>query len=450
MLFVDSADKATRFIWLCDAFNVPLVYLADVPGFMIGKDVERQGIIRHGAKMVSAVAEATVPQVCVVLRKAYGAGLYAMGGPGFGPDATLALPTARIAVMGPEAAVNAVYANKIAALDDEGEREAFVAQRRAEYEADVDLLRLAADLVVDAVVQPAQACANRSSCAWATRRAVPASSPRDGTACPPYDGPRDAGGSAAGDRARGRERRRGGCRAPGADPTSGAGRPGPLASATSRGPGRDTAPRSPGCLSSPTCVVPPPTWATGGTCRSSRQCRRRTRSCARRPMAGADEGTAVVADEQTAGRGRLDRSWAAPPGTALLMSWVWRPTGVPAGTWGWLPLLAGVAVSDAVQQTTGVPIALKWPNDLLAETVGPGGRSGKVAGVLAERVETRAGPVAVVGVGVNVDQRAEQLPVDSATSLRLAGAGQVSRADLLSDVLDGPDRALPRVGGSGR
>ncbi len=155
VLFVDSADKATRFIWLCDAFNVPLVYLADVPGFMIGKDVERQGIIRHGAKMVSAVAEATVPQVCVVLRKAYGAGLYAMGGPGFGPDATLALPTARIAVMGPEAAVNAVYANKIAAIDDAAEREAFVSGRRAEYETDVDLLRLAADLVVDAVVQPA-------------------------------------------------------------------------------------------------------------------------------------------------------------------------------------------------------------------------------------------------------------------------------------------------------
>ena len=154
VLFVDSADKATRFIWLCDAFNVPLLYLADVPGFMIGKDVERQGIIRHGAKMISAVAEATVPQVCVVLRKAYGAGLYAMGGPGFGPDATLALPTARIAVMGPDAAVNAVYANKIAALTDDDERDAYVAARRAEYETDVDLLRLAADLVVDAVVQP--------------------------------------------------------------------------------------------------------------------------------------------------------------------------------------------------------------------------------------------------------------------------------------------------------
>ncbi|MBV8733168.1 MAG: methylmalonyl-CoA carboxyltransferase, partial [Solirubrobacterales bacterium] len=78
VLFVDSADKAARFIWLCDAFEVPLLFLADVPGFMIGKKVEREGIIRHGAKMISAVSDATVPKICVVLRKAYGAGLYAM------------------------------------------------------------------------------------------------------------------------------------------------------------------------------------------------------------------------------------------------------------------------------------------------------------------------------------------------------------------------------------
>ena len=153
VLFTDSADKATRFIWLCDAFSIPLVYLADVPGFMIGSEVERGGIIRHGAKMVSAVASATVPQVCVIVRKAYGAGLYAMGGPGFGPDATIALPTARIAVMGPEAAVNAVYANKIAEITDPAERSAYVAARRAEYEEDVDLERLAADLVLDQVIE---------------------------------------------------------------------------------------------------------------------------------------------------------------------------------------------------------------------------------------------------------------------------------------------------------
>ncbi len=153
-LFVDSADKAARFIWCCDAFNVPLVFLADVPGFMIGSVVERQGIIRHGAKMVTAVSEATVPKFSVIVRKAYGAGLYAMSGPAFAPDATIALPTARIAIMGPEAAINAVYANKIAAIDDPGEREAFVAEQRALFETDVDVLRLASDLVVDAVVQP--------------------------------------------------------------------------------------------------------------------------------------------------------------------------------------------------------------------------------------------------------------------------------------------------------
>ena len=153
-LFVDSADKASRFIWLCDAFNIPLIFLADVPGFMIGSAVERQGIIRHGAKMVTAVSEATVPKVSVVVRKAYGAGLYAMSGPAFSPDATIALPTARIAVMGPEAAVNAVYANKIAAIEDPEARSAFVAEQRSIYEEDVDLLRLASELIIDAITQP--------------------------------------------------------------------------------------------------------------------------------------------------------------------------------------------------------------------------------------------------------------------------------------------------------
>ena len=154
VLFVDSADKATHFIQLCDAFNVPLVFLADVPGFMVGAAVERQGIIRHGAKMITAVSEATVPKICVVVRKAYGAGLYAMAGPGFEPDATLALPTAKIAVMGAEAAINAVYANKIAAITDAAEREAFVAGLREDYELDIDVVHLAAELVVDALVEP--------------------------------------------------------------------------------------------------------------------------------------------------------------------------------------------------------------------------------------------------------------------------------------------------------
>jgi acetyl-CoA carboxylase carboxyltransferase component len=155
VLFVDSADKAARFVWLCDAFNVPLVFLADVPGFMIGTTVEREGIIRHGAKMITAIAEATVPKISVIVRKAYGAGLYAMCGPAFDPDAVLALPSAQIAVMGPEPAVNAVFFNTIEAIEDPDERARFVAERRAEYEADVDLVHLAAELVVDAVVEPA-------------------------------------------------------------------------------------------------------------------------------------------------------------------------------------------------------------------------------------------------------------------------------------------------------
>jgi acetyl-CoA carboxylase carboxyltransferase component len=154
VLFTDTADKATRFINLCNAFNVPLLFLADVPGFMIGTQVEREGIIRHGAKMISAVSEATVPKICIVLRKCYGAGLYAMCGPAFEPEATIALPTAQIAIMGPEPAVNAVFYNKIQAIADPDERAAFVAEQRRIYETDVDLLRLASDLVIDAIVEP--------------------------------------------------------------------------------------------------------------------------------------------------------------------------------------------------------------------------------------------------------------------------------------------------------
>jgi acetyl-CoA carboxylase carboxyltransferase component len=151
VLFVDSADKATRFIDLCDAFGIPLVFLADVPGFMIGTKVEKQGIIRHGAKLITAVSRATVPKLSVVVRKAYGAGLYAMCGPGFDPDATLALPEAMIAVMGPEAAVNAVYARKIEQLDPE-DRPEYVKQKRADYESDIDIYRLASELIVDEMV----------------------------------------------------------------------------------------------------------------------------------------------------------------------------------------------------------------------------------------------------------------------------------------------------------
>jgi acetyl-CoA carboxylase carboxyltransferase component len=152
VLFVDSADKAARFIWLCDAFNVPLLYLADVPGFMIGTKVERQGIIRAGAKMIAAVSEASVPKVSVVVRKAYGAGLYAMCGPAFEPDACIALQSASIAVMGPQAAVNAVYFNKIQEIPAGPERDAYVAKLREEYKADIDIKKLASELVIDAVV----------------------------------------------------------------------------------------------------------------------------------------------------------------------------------------------------------------------------------------------------------------------------------------------------------
>jgi len=177
VLFVDSADKAARFIWTCNAFNVPLLFLADVPGFMIGTQVERQGIIRAGAKMISAVSEATVPKISVIVRKAYGAGLYAMAGPAFEPDACIALPDAKIAVMGPQAAINAVFYNQLQAIDDPAERERRTAELRAEYAEEIDILHLASELVIDAVVQPVDLRAElvRRFAAYASReRAWPA------------------------------------------------------------------------------------------------------------------------------------------------------------------------------------------------------------------------------------------------------------------------------------
>jgi methylmalonyl-CoA decarboxylase subunit alpha len=156
VLFVDSSDKAARFIWTCNAFNVPLLFLADVPGFMIGTQVERQGIIRAGAKMISAVSEATVPKISVIVRKAYGAGLYAMAGPAFDPDACIALPQAKIAVMGPQAAINAVFYNQLQAIEDPAERERRTEELRAEYKEEIDILHLASELAVDAVVQPGE------------------------------------------------------------------------------------------------------------------------------------------------------------------------------------------------------------------------------------------------------------------------------------------------------
>lgn len=151
-LFVDSSDKGARFIWFCNAYNIPLVFLADIPGYMVGSQVERAGIIRHGAKMISAVSEATVPKITIILRKCYGAGLYAMAGPAFGTDSVLALPTALIAVMGPEAAVKAVYSNKIAELEGEA-RLAFVNKKKEEYSDNINIYDLASELIVDQLIE---------------------------------------------------------------------------------------------------------------------------------------------------------------------------------------------------------------------------------------------------------------------------------------------------------
>jgi acetyl-CoA carboxylase carboxyltransferase component len=151
VLFPDSSDKAAKFIWLCNAYNIPLVYLADVAGFMVGTKVERAGIIRHGAKMVFATSQATVPKISVIVRKCYGAGLYAMCGQAFEPDAVMALPQGQIAIMGPEPAVNAVYYNRIMELP-EGERAAFVQGKREEYARDVDTFKLASEMLIDGIV----------------------------------------------------------------------------------------------------------------------------------------------------------------------------------------------------------------------------------------------------------------------------------------------------------
>jgi acetyl-CoA carboxylase carboxyltransferase component len=151
VLFAESANKAARFMQICSAYNIPLLYVADVPGFMIGSKVEKEGIIRAGAKMIHSLSTARVPKISLIVRKAYGAGLYAMSGPAFESDAVLALPTAQIAVMGPEPAVNAVYYNKMAAMGDE-EKKKFMAEKVAEYQKDVNLHRLASELVVDHIL----------------------------------------------------------------------------------------------------------------------------------------------------------------------------------------------------------------------------------------------------------------------------------------------------------
>jgi acetyl-CoA carboxylase carboxyltransferase component len=151
-LDIDAADKAARFIWLCDAFNVPLFFLQDVPGFIVGTDVERQGIIRHGAKMLYAVSEATVPKITVVLRKAYGAGYYVMCGRGYQPDALFAWPSAEISVMGPEGAVDIIFNKQVAAAADP------VAAREQYADAvrkTIDPYVAASWAMVDDIIEPA-------------------------------------------------------------------------------------------------------------------------------------------------------------------------------------------------------------------------------------------------------------------------------------------------------
>jgi acetyl-CoA carboxylase carboxyltransferase component len=152
VLFVDSSDKAARFIWICNAFNVPLLFLADNAGYMIGTEVERAGIIRHGAKMLFAVCQASVPRVSVIVRKAYGGGYLAMSGSPTEPDAVIALPTAKVALMGPAAAVNAIHYNRIVAITDEAERAAWIEEQRAAYEADIDVFKIASENAFEAVV----------------------------------------------------------------------------------------------------------------------------------------------------------------------------------------------------------------------------------------------------------------------------------------------------------
>jgi len=153
-IFPDAAEKAAQFVWTADAYNIPLLYLCDTPGFMAGSQVEREGILEQGKKMIYATSSATVPKQCVVVRKAYGAGIYAMSGPAYRPESTIALPSGEIAIMGPEAAINAVYANRLADIDDPEERAEVEQQLREEYREDIDVKRMASDVIIDEIVPP--------------------------------------------------------------------------------------------------------------------------------------------------------------------------------------------------------------------------------------------------------------------------------------------------------
>jgi acetyl-CoA carboxylase carboxyltransferase component len=155
-IFPASADKGAKFVWTCDAYNIPLLFLCDTPGFMVGTKVEQEGILRKGRNFIFASSCANVPKMCVIVRKAYGAGIYAMAGPAYEPDTTIALPSAEIAIMGPEAAINAVYFNKIQAVEDPQERGELVKKLRDEYRAGYDIFKLSGELVVDDLIVPSE------------------------------------------------------------------------------------------------------------------------------------------------------------------------------------------------------------------------------------------------------------------------------------------------------
>ncbi|WP_336135624.1 acyl-CoA carboxylase subunit beta [Natronomonas amylolytica] len=150
-IFPDSADKGAGFVWTCDAYNIPLVYLCDTPGFMIGSQVEKEGVLRKGRKFIYATSNAQVPKFCVITRKAYGAGIYAMAGPSFGPDATLALPSAEISVMGPDAAVHALFGGQIEDMDGET-KDAFIESAKQEFDKYIDIQKQASKMQVDELI----------------------------------------------------------------------------------------------------------------------------------------------------------------------------------------------------------------------------------------------------------------------------------------------------------
>ena len=154
-LDVNAADKAARFVWLCDAFNIPLVFMHDVPGFIVGSAVEKQGIIRHGAKMLFAISEATVPKISVVMRKSYGAGYFVMNGYAYEPDYLVAWPTAEIAVMGPDGAVNIIHRKTIEAVP-ESERAQKRLELAEEIRSNITPYVAAGHALVDDVIDPAE------------------------------------------------------------------------------------------------------------------------------------------------------------------------------------------------------------------------------------------------------------------------------------------------------